>query len=127
MATCEVGKLRQLRDGEWYVHCKHCDQEATLQARNEDEAYGILWNKWRLSMRGRARESRNWSCPKCAEYWQEPTPTTTDTAGSAGQLADAAATSFDALNSEAQQLKAEVEELKAEVFKLSPGVLWHVR
>ena len=69
---------------------------------------------------------RNWSCPKCVdEYWNEldqrrsdtAASAATDTAGSAGQLADAAATSFDALKLEVQQLKAEVVELKDEDTK----------
>ena len=96
-----------------------------MQARNEEEAFGML-NEWRLSMRGRAKEARNWSCPKCAEYWQDPTPTTTDTAGSAGQIADAAdaaATPFDALKLEVVELKAEVVELKAEVERLRCEIL----
>ena len=77
-----------------------------------------MLNEWRLSMPGRRSQKRNWSCPTCAEYWQDTTPTSMGTDGSAGQLAArAAATSFDAVNSEVQQLKAEVEELKAEVEK----------
>ena len=62
---------------------------------------------------------RNWSCPSCAELWsKDTTPTATDAAGSAGQLAaHAAAPSSDALRSEVEQLKAEVETLKAEVLQ----------
>ncbi|MDA8584318.1 hypothetical protein N9L68_08775 [bacterium] len=111
-----AGKLRQLPDGLWYVHCKWCDQEAHLQARNEEEAYGMLNVEWRLSMPGKKYEKRNWSCPRCAEHFKGTTPTAMDTAESAGQLAAAAtALSFDDLNSEVKQLKAKIEELKADV------------
>ena len=77
--SVEVGKIRQLQDGKWYVHCKHCAQETTLQARNEEEAYGMLnERKWRLSMLGKKYEKRNWSCPSCAELWsKDTTPTAT--------------------------------------------------
>ena len=77
--SVEVGKIRQLQDGKWYVHCKHCAQETTLQARNEEEAYGMLnERKWRLSMPGKKYEKRNWSCPSCAELWsKDTTPTAT--------------------------------------------------
>ena len=98
-----------------------------MQARDEEEAYGMLNVEWRLSMPGKKYEKRNWSCPRCAEYFKETTPTAMDTAGSAGQLAArAAATSFDALNLEVQQLKAEVEELKVEVEKWKELVHGHV-
>ena len=78
----------------------------------------------------RHRKFRNWSCSGCRGYWDELEPTTTDTAGSAatdtavsaGQLADATATSFDALKLEVQQLKADVVELKAEVVELKAEV-----
>ena len=128
--SVEVGKIRQLQDGKWYVHCKHCAQETTLQARNEEEAYGMLnERKWRLSMPGKKYEKRNWSCPSCAELWpKDTTPTATDAAGSAGQLAaHAAATSSDALYIEVEQLKAEVEQLKAEVEKWKELVHGHVQ
>ena len=118
----QIGKLRQLPSGEWYVHCRWCEKEARFQARNEDEAYGMLeewrlyWDEWQA----------DWSCPACCEYWDVPEPTTTETAetaatdaaGSAGQLVDAAATSFDALQLEVVALKAEIVELKAEVEML---------
>ena len=29
-------------EGAWYVHCKHCEVENRLNARNEEEAYGML-------------------------------------------------------------------------------------
>ena len=29
-------------EGVWYVHCKHCEVENRLNARNEEEAYGML-------------------------------------------------------------------------------------
>ena len=38
----ERGKLRQRSSGKWYVHCKHCEVENRLNARNEEEAYGML-------------------------------------------------------------------------------------
>ena len=123
--SVELGKIRQLQDGKRYVHCKHSAQETTLQARNEEEAYGMLnERKWRLSMPGKKYEKRNWSCPSCAELWpKDTTPTATDAAGSAGQLAaHAAAPSSDTLYSEVEQLKDEVEQLKAEVEQLQAEV-----
>ena len=117
----QIGKLHQLPGGWWYVHCRWCEKEARFQARNEDEAYGMLeewrlyWDEWQA----------DWSCPACCEYWDGPEPTTTDTAGTAATNTaetsfDAlrAATSFDALESEVVALKAEVVELKAEVEML---------
>ena len=101
-----------------------------MQARNEEEAYGMLnERKWRLSMPGKKYEKRNWSCPSCAELWsKDTTPTATDAAGSAGQLAaHAAAPSSDALYSEVEQLKAEVETLKAEVLQWKELVHGHVQ
>ena len=128
----QIGKLHQLPGGWWYVHCRWCEKEARFQARDEDEAYGML-DEWRLSMKGRQSKNRNWSCPSCRTWWEEE-PTTTDTAetaatdaaGSAGQLADAAATSFDALQLEVVALKAEVVELKAEVERLKAEAHEHV-
>ena len=128
----QAGKLHRLPSGEWYVHCKHCETEARLQAPNEDEACRML-DEWRLSMPRRQSKNRNWSCPTCRHYFdKEPTTTNTagsaatDTAGSAGQLADAAATSFDALQLEVVALKAEVVELKAEVERLKAEAHEHV-
>ena len=106
--TVQVGKLRQMPSGLWYVHCKWCDEEARLQAPNEDEACRML-DEWRLSMPCRPSKERFWSCPTCAEGHQDPKPTTTDTAESASQ--------------EVQQLKAEVVELKAEVERLKAEVV----
>ena len=60
--TVQAGKLRQLPSGLWYVHCKWCDEEARLQAPNEDEACRML-EEWRLSMPCRPSEERFWSCP----------------------------------------------------------------
>ena len=37
-----AGKLRQLSSGKRYVHCRWCDEEARLEARDEDEAKGML-------------------------------------------------------------------------------------
>ena len=124
-----MGKLYQLPGGWWYVHCRWCEKEAIFQARNEDEAYGMLeewrlyWDVWQA----------DWSCPACCFAWDFPEPTTketaetaaTDAAGSAGQLADAAATSFDALKLEVVELKEEVVELKAEVERLRWEVHGH--
>ena len=129
----QAGKLHRLPSGEWYVLCKWCQAEARLAARDEEEAYGMLKAKeWRLSMPGKPYKNRNWSCPTCRHYFdKEPTTTNTagsaatDTAGSAGQLADAAATSFDALQLEVVALKAEVVELKAEVERLRWEVHGH--
>ena len=128
--------LRRLSTGEWYVHCKWCGTETRLEARNEEEAYGMLGG-WQLSMPQLPRSHLrcNWSCPKCVdEYWNERDQrrsdtagsAATDTAGSAGQLADAAATSFDALQLEVVALKAEVVELKAEVERLKAEAHEHV-
>ena len=107
------------------MHCKHCDQEARLQARNEEDAYGML-NEWRLSMPGRRSQKRNWSCPTCAEYWQDTTPTATDTAGSAGELAAKRAILLPNVRQEVWQLKAEIVELKAEVDKWKDLAQRHV-
>ena len=60
-----AGKLRQLSSGKWYVHCKWCDQEIRFEARNEDEAYGML-HGWQRSMPRREYHQRNWSYPDCA-------------------------------------------------------------
>ena len=134
--TVQVGKLRQLPSGEWYVHCTHCETETRLEARNEEEAYAML-EEWRLSMPREKYTRRNWSCPKCIdEYWNKQDQrrsdtagsAATDTAGSAGQLADAAdaaATPFDALKLEVVELKAVVVELKAEVERLRWEVHGH--
>jgi len=120
----QAGKLHRLPSGEWYVHCKHCEWEERLPICDEEEAYALLY-EWRRSMKGKQSKNPNWSCPSCRTYWDEEPTTTetaetaaTDAAGSAGQLADAAATSFDALQLEVVALKAEVVELKAEVERL---------
>ena len=109
--TVQASKLRQLPSSLWYVHCKWCDEEARLQAPNEDEACRML-DEWRLSMPCRPSKERFWSCPTCAEGHQDPKPTTTDTAESASE--------------EVRQLKAEVVELKAEVDKWKELVHRHV-
>ena len=115
--TVPAGKHRQLSSGNWYVHCRWCDEEARLEARNEDEAYGML-HEWRLSMPRRKYHQRNWSCPVCAKWWlMGTTPTATDTAGSAGQPAAKRAVLRPNLRQEVQLLKAEVVELKNEVDK----------
>ena len=128
----QIGKHRKLPSGEWYVHCKHCETEARLPICDEEEAYALL-DEWRRSMTGRHSKNRNWSCPSCRTWWDEEPTTTetaetaaTDAAGSAGQLADAAATSFDALQLEVVALKAEVVELKAEVERLKAEAHEHV-
>ena len=132
----KAGKLHKLSTGKWFVHCKWCETEMQLEARNEEEAYAML-EEWRLSMPHAKYTRRNWSCPKCVdEYWKErdqrrsdtARSAATDTAGSAGQLADAAdaaATPFDALKLEVVELKAEVVELKAEVERLRGEVHAH--
>ena len=94
----KAGKLHLLSTGEWYVHCKWCETETRLEARNEEEAYGMLGG-WQLSMPQlpRSHLRRNWSCPKCVdEYWNER----------------------DQLKAEVVQLKAEVEWLKAAFVEL---------
>ena len=130
----EIGKLYQRPGGWWYVHCRVCEKEAWVQARDEDEAYGML-DEWRLSMPRRQSKNRKWSCPSCRTWWDEEPTTTetaetaaTDAAGSAGQLADQRMqrASFDALQLEVVALKAEVVELKAEVERLRWEVHGHV-
>ena len=76
-----------------------------------------MLHEWRLSMPRRKYHQRNWSCPRCAEWWQDTTPTATDTGGSAGQPAAKRAKLLPSLRQEVQQLRAEVVELKAEVDK----------
>ena len=122
----EAGKLHYLHEeGVWYVHCKHCEVEKRLNARNEEEAYTGL-HEWRLSMPNRKYQHRNWSCPRCAQYWQDTTPTATDTAEAASQLAPTTATTTDTAESasqEVQQLKAEVVQLNAELWRLKADVV----
>ena len=132
----EAGKLHLLSTGEWFVHCRWCATETRLEAENEEEAFAML-EEWRLSMPRKKYTQRNWSCPKCVEnYWnkldQQRSDTARsaalDTAGSSGQLADAAdaaTTPFDtpalevaALKTEIVELKAQVDRLKAEVVEL---------
>ena len=112
-----MGKLYQLPGGWWYVHCRWCEKEARFQARNREEAYGML-EKWRLYS---DEWQADWSCPACREYWDGREPTTTDTAGTAAT--NTAATSFDARELEVVALKAEVVELKAEVERLKAEVV----
>ena len=116
----KAGKLHLLSTGEWYVHCKWCETETRLEARNEEEAIAML-EEWRLSMPGKKYNCRNWSCPKCVdEYWKERDQRRSDRAGSA-----ATDTPFDALKLEVVELKAEVVELKAEVERLRGEVHGH--
>ena len=117
------------------MHCRWCEKEARFQARDEDEAYGML-DEWRLSMKGRQSKNRNWSCPSCRTWWDEEPTTTetaetaaTDAAGSAGrETADQRMqrASFDALQLEVVALKAEVKDLKAEVERLKAEAHEHV-
>ena len=72
-----------------------------------------MLHEWRLSMPRRKYHQRNWSCPRCAEWWQDTTPTATDTAGSAGQPAAKRAILLPNLRQEVQQLKVEIVQLKA--------------
>ena len=98
-----------------YVHCKWCDVEARLEARNEDEAYGML-HEWRLSMPRKKYHQRNWSCRSCAEWWfRDTTPTATGTAGSAGQPAAKRAILLPNLCQEVRHLMADVVVLKGRV------------
>ena len=76
-----------------------------------------MLHEWQLSMPRRKYHQRNWSRPRCAEWWQDTTPTATDAAGSAGQPAAKRAILRPNLRREVQQLKAEVVQLKAEVDK----------
>ena len=142
--SLKAGKLHKVSTGKWFVHCKWCETETQLEARNEQEARAML-EEWRLSMPREQYTRRNWSCPKCVEeYWKErdqrraeereqrrsdtARSAATETAGSAGELvdaADAAATPFDALKLDVVELKAEVVELKAEVERLRSEVHGH--
>ena len=116
----KAGKLQLLSTGEWYVHCKWCETETRLEARNEEEAIAKL-EEWRLSMPGKKYPCRNWSCPKCVdEYWKERDQRRSDRVASA-----ATDTPFDALKLEVVELKAEVVELKAEVERLRGEVQGH--
>jgi len=54
MAKVPSGELRELDEGEWYVHCRHCENEATLQ---------VALREWRLEKQGYQR--RWWFCPEC--------------------------------------------------------------
>ena len=81
-----------------------------------------MLEEWRLSMRRKKSNRRNWSCPKCVdEYWNERDQRRSDTAGSA-----ATHTPFDALKLEVVELKAEVVELNAEVDKWKELAQMHV-
>ena len=40
--SLKAGKLHKLSTGKWFVHCKWCETETQLEARNEEEAYGML-------------------------------------------------------------------------------------
>ena len=116
----KAGKLHLLHTGEWYVHCKWCETETRLEARNEEDAIAML-EEWRLSMPGKKYPCRNWSCPKCVdEYWKERDQRRSDRAGSA-----ATDTPFDALKLEVVELKAKVVELEAEVERLRGEVRGH--
>ena len=114
--SLKAGKLHKLSTGKWFVHCKWCETETQLEARNKEEAHAML-AEWRLSMPRAKYADRNWSCPRCAEWWQDTIPTATDTPGSAGKPAAKRAKLLPSLRHEVQQLRAEVVELKAEVDK----------
>ena len=77
-------------------------------------------------MPGRKYYQRNWSCPRCAKWWQDTTPTATHTAGSAGEPAAKRAILLPSVRKEVQQLKAEIVELKAEVDKWKDLAQRHV-
>ena len=123
--TVPAGKLRQLSSGKWYVHCRWCDEEARLEALNEEEANGML-HAWRLSMPRRKYHQRNWSCPRCAKWWSDRTRGETDAVGSAGQPAAHRINLQGNLRWQVEELKAEVIELKAEVDKWKELIKDHV-
>ena len=85
-----------------------------------------MLHEWRLSMPGRKYYQRNWSCPRCAKWWQDTTPTVTHTAGSAGEPAAKRAILLPSVRKEVQQLKTEIVELKAEVDKWKDLAQRHV-
>ena len=68
--TLKLGKLHKLSTGKWFVHCKWCEKESRLPARNEEEAYGML-EEWRLSMPKRQEKYRFWACPTCAAQYED--------------------------------------------------------
>ena len=82
-----------------------------------------MLHEWRLSILRRKYHQRNWSCPCCAKWWQDTTPTATDTAGSAGEPAAKRAILLPNVRQEVWQLKAEIVELKAEVERLNAEVV----
>ena len=47
-------------EGVWYVHCRHCENEATLQ---------VALREWRLEQQGYQR--RWWFCPECYDSGNE--------------------------------------------------------
>ena len=85
-----------------------------------------MLHEWRLSILRRKYHQRNWSCPCCAKWWQDTTPTATHTAGSAGEPAAKRAILLPNVRQEVQQLKAEIVELKAEVDKWKDLAQRHV-
>ena len=98
-------------------------QQASLQLPCKyASAYSML-HEWRLSILRRKYHQRNWSCPCCAKWWQDTTPTATDTAGSAGEPAAKRAILLPNVRQEVWQLKAEIVELKAEVERLNAEVV----
>ena len=69
--SLKAGKLHKLSTGKWFVHCKWCETETQLEARNEEEAYAML-AEWRLSMPRAKYADRTWSCPECVDsYWKD--------------------------------------------------------
>ena len=126
-----AGKIRSLSDENvWYVRCKHCLTENRLNRlvvpTEEDASFTLKQSGWRLSNPGKKYIQRNWSCPRCAKWWQDTTPTATYTAGSAGEPAAKRAILLPNLRQEVQQLKAEIVELKAEVDKWKDLAQRHV-
>ena len=85
-----------------------------------------MLHEWRLSILRRKYHQRNWSCPCCAKWWQDTTPTATHTAGSAGEPAAKRAKLLPNVRQEVRQLKAEIVELKAEVDKWKDLAQRHV-
>ena len=85
-----------------------------------------MLHEWRLSILRRKYHQRNWSCPCCAKWWQDTTPTAPDTAGSAGEPAAKRAILLPNVRQEVWQLKAEIVELKAEVDKWKDLAQRHV-
>ena len=71
----EVGKVVEVQEGTWYVHCKWCREELWfgVEYGREDIAKEYLQEtmKWRESMKSKTKKWRYWSCPECAKKYED--------------------------------------------------------